>query len=115
MKNNDAESINPHNVDSPVRVLAFLEAHEEKRQELLDILVPLVEPARKEEGNIAYVLNSSADNPNEILFDEVWSSKDTFDKHYERPQSYENRERVSGLLVRPMEVKIYTEITEMHA
>lgn len=114
MKNNDSKSNNTYDGNSPVRVLAFLEAKEGKRQELLNILVPIVEPSRKEEGNISYVLNSSTENPNEIMFDEVWSSKDTFVKHYESPQSYKNRERVGGLLVRPMEVKLYTEITEKH-
>lgn len=114
MKNNDSKSSNTYDVNSPVRVLAFLEAKEGKRDELLSILVSIVEPSRKEEGNISYVLNSSTENPNEIMFDEVWSSKDTFVKHYESPQSYKNRERVGGLLVRPMEVKLYTEITEKH-
>ena len=114
MKNNDSKSNNTPDGNSPVRVLAFLEAKEGKRQELLNILVPIVEPSRKEEGNISYVLNSSTENPNEIMFDEVWSSMDTFVKHYESPQSYKNRERVGGLVVRPMEVKLYTEIAEKH-
>lgn len=116
MKNNDSKFKlnNTYNGKSPVRVLAFLEAKEGKRQEILDILIPIVEPSRNEEGNVSYVLNSSTENPNEIMFDEVWSSKDTFDKHYESPQSHKNRESVGGLLVRPMEVKIYTEITQKH-
>ncbi len=113
MKNNDSESNNKtYDANSPVRVLAFLEAKDGNRQELLNILVSIVKPSRKEEGNISYVLNSSTENPNEIMFDEVWSSMDTFVKHYESPQSYKNRERVGGLLVRPMEVKLYREITE---
>src|ERR687890_611256 len=106
MKNDDSKSSNPSNGNSPLRVLAFLEAKEGKMQELLNILVPIVEPSRKEEGNISYVLNSSTEKPNEIVFDEVWSSMDTFVKHYESPQSHKNRESVGGLLVRPMEVKI---------
>ena len=114
MKNIDSKSNNTYDEKSPVRVLAFLEAKEGKRQELLNILVSIVEPSRKEEGNIYYVLNSSTENPDEILFDEVWSSMDTFVKHYENPQSYKNRERVGGLLVRPMEVKLYREITEKY-
>ncbi len=106
MQSNNSES----NKNSAVRVLAFLKAKAGKRQELLNILVSLVEPSRKEEGNIAYVLNSSIENPDEILFDELWSNKDTFDKHYQSPESYKNRDKVSGLLVKPMEVKIYTQI-----
>ncbi|MEJ7642343.1 MAG: putative quinol monooxygenase [Candidatus Nitrosocosmicus sp.] len=114
MRNDDSKSNKPSNGNSPLRVLAFLEAKEGKRQELLNILVPIVEPSRKEEGNISYVLNSSTENLNEIMFVELWTSKDMFDKHYESPQSYKNREKVGGLLVRPMEVKLYTEITEKH-
>ena len=112
MKNDDSKSSNPSNGNSPLRVLAFLEAKEGKRQELLNILVPIAEPSRKEEGNVSYVLNSSTEKPNEILFDEVWSSKDMFDKHYESPQSYKTREKMGNLLVRPMEVKLYMEITQ---
>ena len=81
MQNNNAES----NKNSAVRVLAFLEAKEGKIQELVNILVSIVEPSRKEDGNIAYILNSSIENPNEILFDEVWSNRDAFDKHYQSP------------------------------
>jgi quinol monooxygenase YgiN len=106
MQNNNAES----NKNSAVRVLAFLEAKEGKRQELIDILIPIIAPSRKEDGNIEYNLNSSIENPNELLFDEIWSNKDTFDKHYQSPESYKNRDRVSGLLVKPMEVKVYTQI-----
>ncbi len=112
MNNKDSKPDNTHDGNSPVRVLAFLEAKEGKRQELLNILVSIVEPSRKEEGNISYVLNSSTENSNEIMFDEVWSSMDTFVKHYENPKSHKNRERVGGLLVRPMEVKLYREINE---
>lgn len=99
------------NQNHPVRVLAFLEAKEGKRQELINILVPIVEPSRKEEGNILYVLNYSMENPNEILFDEIWSNKNTFDKHYQQPKSYENRDKIKDLLIKPMEVKIYAEVT----
>jgi quinol monooxygenase YgiN len=111
MKTKESGTNNHYNGVSPVRVLAFLEAKEGKRQELLDILIHIVEPSRKEEGNIAYVLNSSTERPNEIMIDELWSGKDAFDKHFERPESYRNRERVTGLLARPMEVKTYTEVT----
>jgi quinol monooxygenase YgiN len=99
------------NKESPIRVLAFLEAKEGMRQELINVLIPIVEPSRREEGNISYILNSSIENPNEILFDEVWSSKNTFDKHYQHPQSYKNRDKIKDLIVKPMEIKIYSEVS----
>lgn len=96
--------------NTKLRVLATLEAKDGKIQELLNILVPLIEPARKEEGNISYDLYSLSEHPNELLFDEVWSSKETFDKHYESQKSYKDREAVSSLLVKPLQIKTYTEV-----
>ena len=102
MQNND--------VNSHVRVLAYLTAKEGKRQELLNILLPHIEPSRKEEGSISYVLNCSMENPNEFLFDEVWSNRDTYNKHYQKPDSYRIRQEVIDLLAKPLEIKTYTEI-----
>ena len=93
----------------PIRVLAFIEAKEEKRQELLNILISIIEPSRKEEGNIEYNLYLSIDNPNEIMFDELWSSKETFDKHYNSIQSQENRKKIKDMLIKPMEIKLFKE------
>jgi quinol monooxygenase YgiN len=96
--------------NSNLVVLATLEAKNGKRKELLDILVSLVEPARKEEGNISYTLCASTDNPNEFLLYEDWINKEYFDKHYESPKSYRDREAVSGLLVRPLQIKTYVSV-----
>jgi quinol monooxygenase YgiN len=95
---------------SSVRVLAFLEVKEGKRQDLLNILIPIIEPSRKEEGNMSYFLNYSIDNPNEMMFDEVWSNKDSFDKHYQSSYSQENRNKIKDLLISPMTIKIFKEI-----
>lgn len=99
--------------NSSIRVLAILESKDETRQELMDILVPLVNPAREEEGNISYDLYCSNENPNEFLFDELWSNKEAFAKHYERPKSYKDREMVRRLLTKPLQIKTYVEINEL--
>jgi quinol monooxygenase YgiN len=96
--------------NSPIRILAILEAKEETRQQLMNILIPLVKPAREEEGNISYDLYCSTENPNEFLFDEVWSNKEAFNKHYESPKSYKDREMVNSLLSKPLQIKKYIEI-----
>lgn len=98
--------------NSPVRVLATLEAKEEARLRLKDILVSLVKPAREEEGNISYDLYCSTENPNEFLFDEVWSNKGTFDKHYQSTKSQKDRDTVSGLLATPLQIKTYIGVDE---
>jgi quinol monooxygenase YgiN len=96
--------------NSPIRILAILEAKEETRQQLMNILIPLVKPAREEEGNISYDLYCSTENPNEFLFDEVWSNKEAFNKHYKSPKSYKDRDMVSSLLSKPLQIKKYIEI-----
>ncbi|MGN6822220.1 MAG: putative quinol monooxygenase [Candidatus Nitrosocosmicus sp.] len=90
--------------------MAFLVAKEGKKREILDILIPISEYSRKEEGNIKYILNLAVDNPNYIMIDEAWLSKEAFDKHYNSHQSVENRNKVKSLLVKPMEIKIFKEL-----
>ena len=53
--------------DKSIRLLAFLEAKEGHGKELKEILLEVVEPTRREPGNIAYVLHRSNDNPDELL------------------------------------------------
>ena len=98
--------------NSSFRVLATLEANSESRQELLDFLLSLVTTARGEEGNVSYDLYYSTQNPNEFLFDEVWSTKADFDRHYESQKSYNDRDRVKGLLIKPLEIKTYVNLIE---
>lgn len=98
-----------NNNDSKIRVLATLEAIPEKRQDLLNYLNSLLKPARAEEGNISYDLYFSTENQNEFLFDEVWTNKEAFDKHYQSPKSYKDRDVVSEMLVKPLKIKTYLE------
>jgi quinol monooxygenase YgiN len=59
--------------EKSIRQLAFVEAKKDHGQELMNILFnTIVEPTRREEGNIAFVPHFSIDNPDEILFDEIW-------------------------------------------
>jgi len=47
----------------------------EVAKDLEKILLKVIEPTRKEPRNIAYVLHRSNDNPDELLFDEIWTNK----------------------------------------
>lgn len=91
------------------RVIVTLEAKDGKKQDALKSLIPLVELARKRQGNIAYDIYSSTENPNELVLDQLWSSKVAFDKHYNSPEASKVRETVTPLLVKVAEVKTYTE------
>ncbi len=100
------------NIESfQIRVIVLINAKQGKKQELLDLLVPLVNPPRKREGNLIYTFNSSIENPNELLFDEVWDCKDSYDKHYRSQESVELRSKIQDLVSRPIEFKQYKEIT----
>jgi hypothetical protein len=61
--------------DNAIRLIAIHSAKKGLGDQLLNILVKVIEPTRKEEGNIAYVLHRSMDNPDELMFDENGSTK----------------------------------------
>jgi quinol monooxygenase YgiN len=64
------------------KVIVTLEVKEGKKQDLLNILTPLSEQAKKREGVLSHDLYSSIQNPNELLIDHLWSSKEIFDNHF---------------------------------
>jgi quinol monooxygenase YgiN len=91
------------------RVIVTLEVKEGKNQEALKNLIPLAELARQRQGNIGYDVYSSTENPNELVLDELWSSKAAFDKHYNSSEASKIRETVNPLLVNAAQIKTYTE------
>src|SRR5919112_6583370 len=95
---------------SQIRVIVLIEAKEENRQKMMDLFLLLVNPPRKREGNIFYSLYSSLENPNELMFDETWESKESYDRHYQNAESIDLRSKVKDLVVRPIEFKKFTEV-----
>ena len=98
------------NKSSQIRVIVLIEAKEEHRQKVMDLLLPLVNPPRKREGNIFYSFYSSIENPNELLFDEIWESQEAYDKHYQNSESVGLRSKLQDLVVKPIEFKRFIEI-----
>ena len=92
------------------RVIVTMEVKEGKKQEALKTLIPLAELGRKKQGNIAYDIYSSTENPNELVLDQLWSNKAAFDKHYNSPEASKSRQTVGIVLVKPAQVKTYTEV-----
>ncbi len=68
--------------------LAFLEAK------------MLVKPTLEEDENIAYVPHFSFDNPDEILFDELWSDKKAIDNHLRQPYMKDLLPKIQHLLAK---------------
>jgi quinol monooxygenase YgiN len=95
-----------------IRTLALLEAKKGRGKELMDILLELVEPSRNEEGNIAYVPHFNIDNPDKILFDEIWMSKVDLDSHFKLPHMVGLLEKISYLLAKPLVLESYEEVRD---
>lgn len=96
-----------------VRTLALLEAKQGKRKQLLEILLGLVEPTQKEKGNIAYVPHYSIDNPDKILYDELWMSKEDLDIHFEQPHMKDLLGKIEGLLAKPLTLETFHEVRDI--
>jgi quinol monooxygenase YgiN len=58
-----------------IRILVFFEAKRGRGKDLEKILLKVIVPTRKKPGNIAYVLHRSNYNPDELLFDEIWTTR----------------------------------------
>lgn len=93
-----------------VRVLAFFKAKQDKGKELEQALKTLIAPTRSELGNIAYVLHRSIQNPDELVFDEIFSSLKAFEEHSQRPYIRSLTAKIAHLISAPVGVKTYYEI-----
>ena len=68
---------------SELIVVVGLRAKPGKEDELRRDLSVLVEPSRKEDGNIRYDLLEDLNEPGRFVFVEEWSSVETRTKHHE--------------------------------
>lgn len=93
-----------------IRVLASFKARPGKGNELEKILLKLVPLTRSEPGNIAYVLHRSTNDPDALLFDEIFDSYVAFEEHSNKPYIKSLAFTVEHLLAAPISVQTYSEI-----
>ena len=98
--------------NNAIRLIAIHSAKKGLGAQLQNILVKVIEPTRKEEGNIAYVLHRSKDNPDELMFDEIWVDKESLDLHLKQPYIISAVEQMTSILTKPVELRRYSEIRE---
>jgi len=96
--------------NNSVRLIAIHLAKKGLGHQLLNILVNVIEPTRNEEGNIAYVLHRSMDNPDELMFDEIWADKESLEAHLNQPYITSAVEQMTSILAKPVELRRYSEI-----
>lgn len=75
---------------SELFVVVGLKAKPDKEDQLRRDLSVLVEPSRKEDGNISYDLFEDQNEPGLFVFVEEWSSTDARKKHHEYSPHIQN-------------------------
>jgi glyoxylase-like metal-dependent hydrolase (beta-lactamase superfamily II)/quinol monooxygenase YgiN len=98
--------------DSHVRLIAMFNAKKDQGAKLENILVNLLEPTKKEKGNIAYILHRSLNNPDELMFDELWLNKEALDLHLKQPYIETALEQIKPILNSTVQVRTYSEISD---
>ena len=93
-----------------VRVLAFLKAKPGKREALEKMLKTVIENTRREPGNIAYVMHRSTKNPDELMFDEVWTDMKSLEDHLKMPHMQSALPKMKDLLAVPLKIETYYEV-----
>lgn len=68
-------------MSKPISIVARVKAKSGIEDEVFTTLKSLVEPTRKEQGCISYVLHRSLDDPTLFIFYEQWSSREDIDRH----------------------------------
>lgn len=110
METTDIEKFRARTAEA-VRVLAFFRAVSGRASDLEKVLFGLVGPTRSEPGNISYVLHRMDDDPDVLMFDEIWTSKSALDEHRQTSHIKSLPEKIKGLAQGPPRVEIYYEVT----
>jgi quinol monooxygenase YgiN len=50
------------------------------------------------------------DNPDELMFDEIWTDKESLEAHLKQPYIISIVEEMTSILARPVELRRYSEI-----
>ncbi|MFE3852068.1 putative quinol monooxygenase [Streptomyces griseorubiginosus] len=98
-----------------IRIVAEVTAHPGRSEELWQNLAELVEPTRKETGNISYDILQDLDNPDHFLFYEEWESRDYFERHLESPHVADYDRATRHLISIPVRISVCTLRTDVKA
>jgi quinol monooxygenase YgiN len=98
-----------------VTVLAYFELLPGKEAEFMPHLHKVVAATRAEAACINYDFHQSHDNPDHFIFYENWTSLDGLTQHGNSAHIAEFRAAIKGLVAKPVEIKLYTMVTEMAA
>lgn len=69
--------------ENNIRVVARIQAREEKTEDVSRLLTGLIEPTRREPGCVSYELLENREDPTDFTFVEEWTDADAFARHFE--------------------------------
>lgn len=79
-------------------LVAELKAKEGEEQVVMEALVAMVEPTRKEEGCLCYNLHQSKKDKTQFMFYEQWASQAALDAHGKTPHMKAMQKGIAGRL-----------------
>jgi quinol monooxygenase YgiN len=69
----------------PIGVYGFVRSRPERHAELEQLMLALVEPARREPGSLHYQIHRDVADPTTLVFYELWQSVEDLRRHLESP------------------------------
>ncbi|OLT17022.1 hypothetical protein BJF79_18135 [Actinomadura sp. CNU-125] len=86
---------------TPISLYGFLRPKPERADDVKRLLSSLVEPTRREEGNLQYHLHEHEDG--RLFLYEVWRSQEDLDRHNEYPPLREFLANIDDYLAEPVD------------
>ena len=91
-------------------IVAAFRAKQDKVDALRETLLALVAPTRAEQGCMQYDLHQDLIDPTEMLFYEIWESREAWDAHMASPHLTALPAKLDGLLESPLKVWQFEQI-----
>ena len=88
-------------------VVARIQVLEDKVNDYLQIIAPLIEATRAEAGNLVYALYQSPEDPAEFLFYEEYSDEDAFKAHGNSAHFKAFAGQVKPLLAKALDIQVF--------
>lgn len=91
-----------------LRVVARIKARPDKIGEVLEFLLGLIEPTRKEVGCLSYELLQNRKDPTDFTFVEEWSSDSALDRHSASTHIRAVGRKLAGIVVEVPDIRVYS-------
>ena len=91
-----------------LRVVARIKAKPDKIGEVLEFLLGLIEPTRKEAGCLSYELLQNRKDSTDFTFIEEWDSDSAFDGHSNSTHIKAAGPKLNEIVARAPDIRIYS-------